>query len=90
MTGRKRSHSNSNRLTDKWGAGGDNVTTRQLLLRHVWELYRHDVVAGSKACIAGYSAVQAYITAVWASCMSGERGEGRWERGRRENEGEKN
>jgi len=25
-----------------------------------------DVVTGSKAYIAGYSAVQAYITAVWA------------------------
>jgi len=24
------------------------------------------VAAGSKACIVGYSAVQAYITAVWA------------------------
>jgi len=28
--------------------------------------YGLDVVAGSKACIAGYSAVQVYITAVWA------------------------
>jgi len=28
--------------------------------------YVIDVVAGSKGCIAGYSAVQAYITAVWA------------------------
>jgi len=28
--------------------------------------YVIDVVAGSKACMAGYSAVQAYITAVWA------------------------
>ena len=28
--------------------------------------YVTDVVAGSKACIAGYSAVQAYIAAVWA------------------------
>jgi len=28
MTGRKRSHSNSNQLTDKWGACGDNVATR--------------------------------------------------------------
>jgi len=28
--------------------------------------YVIDVVAGSKACTAGYSAVQAYITAVWA------------------------
>ena len=27
--------------------------------------YLIDVVAGSKACIAGYNAVQAYITAVW-------------------------
>jgi len=27
--------------------------------------YIIDVVAGSKACIAGYSAVQAYITNVW-------------------------
>ena len=27
--------------------------------------YVIDVVAGSKACIAGYSAVQAYITDVW-------------------------
>ena len=26
MTGRKRSHSDSNQLTDKWGAGGDNIT----------------------------------------------------------------
>jgi len=28
--------------------------------------YVIDVVAGSKACVAGYSAVEAYITAVWA------------------------
>jgi len=28
--------------------------------------YVIDAVAGSTACIAGYSAVQAYITAVWA------------------------
>jgi len=28
--------------------------------------YVMDVVAGSRACIAGYSAVQAYIAAVWA------------------------
>ena len=27
-TGRKRSQSNSNQLTAKWGAGGDNVATR--------------------------------------------------------------
>jgi len=24
-TGRKRSHSNSNQITDRWGAGGDNT-----------------------------------------------------------------
>jgi len=27
--------------------------------------YVIDVVAGSKACIAGYSAAEAYITVVW-------------------------
>jgi len=49
-------------------------------LCHAWQLYRHDVVAGSKACIAGYSAVHGYITVVWAYFRhkSGERGEGRW------------
>ena len=35
-------------------------------MRHAWQLYRHGVVAGSKARIAGYSEVQAYITAVLA------------------------
>jgi len=45
-----------------------------LLPRHAWQLYRLDVVAGSKARIAGYSAVQAYITAVWAYYEWGQRG----------------
>jgi len=52
------------------------------------QLYRQDVVAGSNACIAGYSAVQTYITAVWAYHMSG-RGEKEWrgrEGGKREGE----
>ena len=44
-----------------------------LLLHHAWQLYRHDVTAGSKAHIAGYGAVQAFITAVLAYYMSGER-----------------
>jgi len=35
-------------------------------LRHAWQLYRHGVVAGSKARIAGYSSVQAYTSAAWA------------------------
>ena len=47
-----------------------------LLLHHAWQLYRHDVTAGSKAHIAGYGAVQAFITAVLAYYMSGERGRG--------------
>jgi len=63
-TGRTRSHTNSKQLTGKWGIGGDNVATRHLLLRHEngfisyssqwldWyhalQMYRHDVVAGSK------------------------------------------
>ena len=49
------------------------------------------VVAGSKACTAGYSAVQAYITAVWAYYRHiiggvGREGKGRWggEVGKRE------
>ena len=73
MTVRKRSHSDSIQLTAKWGAGGDNVA-----IRHCYYCimrgscigmdydYVIDVVAGSKGCIAGYSAVQVYITAVWA------------------------
>jgi len=44
--------------------------------------YVIDVVAGSKASIAGYSAVHAYMTAVWAYCMSGERGELSWGAGK--------
>ena len=74
MTQRKRSHSDSTQLTDKWGIGSHNVASRQLLCGHcrVWQLYTGmdydyiiDVVVGSKACIARYSAVQVYITALW-------------------------
>jgi len=57
-------------------------------------VYRHDIIAGSKAIIADvYSAVQAYITAVWAYYVSEERmgwkmgvgKEGKW-RGRKRGE----
>ena len=66
-TERKGSHSNSNQLTDKWGAGDDNVATRHYYYCVVrGSCIRHDVVTDSEARIAGYSAVQAYITAVWA------------------------
>jgi len=56
-----------------------------------------DVVAGSRACIAGYSAVglQAYIAAVWALLayeeLERERttGHGKGEKGGGENRGER-
>ena len=73
MTGRK--HSDSSQLTAKWNAGGDNVATRHCfycIMRDscIGSVYDYviGVVAGSKACIDGYSAVQAYRTAVWANC----------------------
>jgi len=66
---------------------GERGRTILLLLRHAWQLYRHDVVTGSKARIAGCGAVQAYITAVWAYHMSGGEGERRWGgEGRKEGE----
>jgi len=49
MTGRKRSHSDSILLTAAW----------QLYRHRLW--LRHRRAAGSKAYIAGYNAVQAYI-----------------------------
>jgi len=55
--------------------------------------YVMDVVAGSRACIAGYSAVQAYIAAVWALLayeeLERERktGHGKGEKGGGENRG---
>jgi len=74
MTGRKRSHSYSIQLTAKWGAGGDNVVATQHYYYCVMRgscvgmdyNYIIDVTADSKAYIAGYSTVQAYITAIWA------------------------
>jgi len=57
-------------------------------------VYRHDIVAGSKAIIADvYSAVQAYITAVWAYYVSKERmgwkmGAGKEAKGRGRKRGE--
>ena len=64
-TGRKRSHSDSIQLTAKWGSSGDNIATRYYChcVMHASCIgmdydYVIDVVAGSKAFIDGYGAVQ--------------------------------
>ena len=53
-------------------------------MRYTLQLYRHDVVAGSKTHTARYA--RAYITAVWAYYISGER-EGRKVRAGKEGKG---